>query len=320
MYRDRERRHAMRADRIQVDHRRQGPFRYAGYDSGMSSTAPSQPLSDGRVRSRRELGSVANALRLVELLARTTDAGVTDLARQLGISKASVDRLLTTLVSAGFVEQDPQSRRYRLSLKIVLIAEAVRGRIGIVDVARPRLLALSDEVQEAVNLGVLVDGALVFAEMIPSTHVFRFEPRPGTALPAYCTSAGKTLLAFVTAAKLDRYLATVVPARHTSATLTTVARIRAELEEIRRVGYALDRGELIEEAWCVAAPVLGGDGLAVAAVSVTMPRSHFELKRESVIAAVTVAARDIGDRVALVGVSAPTSPTSSPATPSWSGH
>lgn len=248
---------------------------------------------------RRELGSVANALRMLEALAVATDAGVSELARDLAISKASVDRLLTTFASAGFVERDPVSRRYRLSLKIAMLAESVRSRTGIVELARPHLRALSEQVREGVNLGVLVDGALVYAEVIPSAHVFRIEARPGMALPAYCTAAGKALLALLPADQLDAYLAELEPLQHTPTTLTSAARIRAALDEVRRAGYAIDHGEMLEEAYCVAAPVLDRDRRGLAAVSVTVLRSQFEAKRDELITAVTATARDIAEDPAL---------------------
>lgn len=252
-------------------------------------------------RRQRELGSVANALRMLELLARTPEAGVTELARSLAISKASVDRLLTTLVGAGFVEQNADTRRYRLSFKIAVLAEGVRSRMGIVEIARPYLRRLAERVHEGVNLGLFLDGALVYADTIPSTQPFRIEPRPGIALEPYATGAGKALLAFMAPDAREAYLAGLSPVAHTSTTLTSVPAIRAELERIRHDGHAFDRGERIEEAWCVAAPVLGRDGVAVAAVSVTATRSHFEAKREALVTAVRATAAEIGVRVAAAG-------------------
>ncbi|MGH2859342.1 MAG: IclR family transcriptional regulator [Solirubrobacteraceae bacterium] len=247
---------------------------------------------------RRELASVARAMRLLEILAHEPDAGVTELAQRLQVAKASVDRLLTTLAAAGFVERDAHTRRYRLTLKIAVLADGVRSRTGIVQLARPHLHALSERVQEAANLGVFLDGALVYADTIPSASLFRIEARPGTTLPAYCTAAGKALLAFMSPEQLDNYLDGLDPVRHTRSTLTTTAKIRTELKAIRRAGYAIDRGELLDEAWCVAAPVLGERRLALAAVSATAPRSHFEAKRDDLISAVIATARDISGLVA----------------------
>lgn len=289
-------------------------FRYAGYALRSMNTGGQRSSDAIRSRSEsRELASVANALRMLELLAGARDAGVSEMARQLGISKASVDRLLMTLRSAGFVEQDPRTRRYRLSFKIATLGEAVRSRAGIVDLARPRLRALSELVREGVNLGVFADGVLVYVDLIPSTHIFRIEARAGTTLPAYCTAAGKALLAFMAREGLDAYLADLVAIQHTPSTLTTAAALLAELEEIRRSGYAVDHGELLEEAWCVAAPVFGRDELAAAAVSITAPRSHFQVKSAELIAAVSAAARDISDMAMLAGTFEPQQASIAPA-------
>lgn len=247
---------------------------------------------------------MGNALRMLETLATVPDAGVSELARELHISKASVDRLLSTLITAGFVERDPSTRRYRLSLKIAVLAENVRSRTGIVELARATLERLSDKIHETVNLGVVLDGALVYADTIPSGHIFRIEVRPGTALPAYCTAGGKVLLAYATPERRDEYLADLVPIQHTPATLTTTAAIRAELEEIRSCGYGLDRGEMLEDARCVAAPVLGSAGAPLAAVSVTAPKSHFDAKGDELIAAVIAAASDISAEATALGITA----------------
>lgn len=244
-----------------------------------------------------ELSSVTNSLRLLEELAAVPEAGVSELARGLGVSKSTVDRILRTFAARGFVEQNPETRRYRLSLKIAALAEGVRSRTGIVEVARPFLKELDDRLQEGANLGVFLEGSLVYADSITSGQIFRIAARPGTTLPAYCTGAGKALLAFLPPDRLDRYLEELTPERHTANTLTTIPAIRAALEEIRRDGFALDRGELLEEAFCAAAPILGADGTATAAISITATQSHFESKREEIIAAVREAAAKISELV-----------------------
>jgi len=240
-----------------------------------------------------ELSSVANALRVLELLAEAPKLGVSDVARRLELSKASASRLLSTLRSFGFVEQDADSRRYRLTLKIAVLAEHVRSHLNIVDVARPHLTELANDLHEGANLGVLLNGALVYADTIPSGHIFRIEVRPGTAVPAYCTGAGKVLLAHLGSDELDPYLEHVRFERHTSTTITDAAALRAELERVRQKGYAIDRGELAEESWCAAAPVRGRAYTVVAAVSVTAPKSRFREKRDAIVEHVVATAQAI---------------------------
>lgn len=249
-------------------------------------------------RSDRELGSVANALRLLEVMAWQPDAGVSELARSLQLSKSSVDRLLTTFVRAGFARRDQATRRYSLTVKLVGLAEGVRRRLSIGDIARPHLARLAEAARETVNLSVYSAGSLVYVEVIPSTHTFQIELRAGTVLPAYCTAAGKAILAFSPASDVEAYLAALVAVPYTAATLTTPAELRAELHQIRALGYAIDRGEMLAEAWCAAAPVLDSGRRPMAAVSVTSPRSRFTANQDELTGLVATTAAAIAREVA----------------------
>lgn len=242
--------------------------------------------SDTPARADRGLGSVANALRLIEALATTAEAGVSELARELQLSKPSVDRLLTTLVSAGFVEQNNATRKYRLTVKLVSLADSVRPRIRFIDIARPYLVELSEQFHETVNLGVLSGEAILYADTIPSSQMFRIDVRPGSRLPAYCTAMGKAILAFSEPAKTAAYLRSFTPIAYTPHTVPNVATLREQFAEIMRTGYAIDNGEILEEACCIAAPVLDSSGHAIASVSITAPRSSFHKKLAELTATV----------------------------------
>lgn len=229
----------------------------------------------------------------MEVMARLPQAGISELARTLRLSKASIDRLLSTLTYEGYAEQDPDTRKYRLSVKIVALAVSVRARSNIVEIAKPYLTELADQVHEGVNLGTFMDGSLVYLDAIPSTYTFSIEAKPGVMLPAYCTGAGKAILAFSRPEVIDSYVADLEPVAHTPFTLTSHTLLRDDLTAIRHAGFAEDRGELLEEAWCVAAPVLAGNGFAIAAVSITAPRSRYAARRAELVSAVTATARRI---------------------------
>ena len=218
---------------------------------------------------------------------------MSSLARTLGVSTGTVDRLLNTLAAVGYVEQSPMTRRYRLTLKLAALGERVRARLGVIEVAHPHLVALAAELREGVNLGVLVDGALIYADSIPTDHLFRIEARPGTSLPAYCTAAGKVLLAHQPPDALEAILDEITFEQHTDATLADAAALRAELARVRRDGHALDRGELLAEAWCAAAPVFADDGTVACAISATSVQSRFARKHDEIVADVMASARDI---------------------------
>ncbi|MFI6348159.1 IclR family transcriptional regulator [Streptomyces sp. NPDC050560] len=263
----------------------------------MPSESPGSGLASAR--SDREITSVANAMRLIEALGRQPTGGVSDLARDLALSKPAVDRLLSTLMSSGYVEQDEQTRRYHLTMKLVAIANSVKDRTGLIELARPRLAELAEAFHETVNLGTLHQGSIVYAATIPSQQLFRIEPVPGSEVPAYATALGKAVLAHSPEAERDRYLRDVRPVPFTRFTATSVAELRQRLDRARADGYALDDGELVEEVCCAAAPVIGGDGNAVAAVSVTTIRSTFAKSGDQIVQAVIETARAISESMVM---------------------
>ena len=249
---------------------------------GASVAEAVEPPAAAR-REQRELGSVGNALRLLEALSTMSEAGVSELSRLLGLSKPAIDRLLTTLMGSGYAEQDPDTRKYRLTIKVVAIADAVRSRITLRQLARPYLVGLAERTRETVNLGVYSDGSVMYLDKIPSQDVFRIEIRPGTMLPAYCTALGKAMLAHMPEDRVAAYLERLNAVSYTALTTVDAPRIRAELAEVRRLGYAVDEGEILPDVCCVATPILDRGGEAIAAVSVTMPASRFAEKRDETV-------------------------------------
>ncbi|MFG1922262.1 IclR family transcriptional regulator [Cryptosporangium sp. NPDC048952] len=260
-----------------------------------SDSVPEEPTT---ARRDREVASVANAMRLIEALGRRDDSGVSELARELALSKPSVDRLLSTLMTAGYVEHVADTRKYRLTMKLVAVANAVKDRTGLIDVARPYLLQLADEFSETVNLGTLHQGSIVYADSVPSRQIFRIEPRPGSEFPAHATAMGKAVLAFADQDVRERYLRDFRPLPFTPNTTTTVADLRARLHLARERGYALDEGELVEEVYCVAAPVLSPEGRAMAAISVTTIHSTFTRSGDEITKAVVNVARRVSEELA----------------------
>lgn len=250
-------------------------------------------------RRDREVASVSNAMRLIEVLGRVDASGITELARELELSKPAVDRLLSTLMSGGYVEHVAEGRKYRLTMKLVAVANSIKDRTGLVDLARPKLVELAEMFHETVNLGTLHRGAIVYADSIASRQMFRIEPMPGSEHPAYCTAMGKAVLAFSPADEVDNYLRDFRPVPYTRFTAATAGELRERIEKARIDGYAIDDGELVEEVCCVSAPVLDPNGRALAAISITTIRSTFTRSGEQITKAVVEAARQVSEAVAL---------------------
>jgi DNA-binding IclR family transcriptional regulator len=241
----------------------------------------------------------------VERVAATLDAlalapeglGVTELAAALGVHKASASRLLGTLAGRGLVERDPATRRYHLGARFVSLAGAAIRRLPVVSQARPELEQLTRQSSETTNLAVLDRFHVVFVDqVVPATEVV-MPSWIGRRTPAHASSSGKVLVAFGDPALREALLARPLEPV-TSATITDPARLRAELDEARRRGYARSVGESVAGLVTLAAPVMA-NGRALAAVSVSGPRARLPGRDHAHLARLVMdAAVAVGHRVA----------------------
>ncbi|MDQ7844671.1 MAG: IclR family transcriptional regulator [Armatimonadota bacterium] len=222
----------------------------------------------------RPLQAVDRALRLIDLLADGSPRlGVSDLARKTGWSKAVVFRLLRTLEAHGYVLQD-EARRYQMGTKPLQLAGAVLRRLGLPQVARPAMLALSERTGESVVLTVPTPGGIICLDTVDSPQQLRATFRVGRVIPWHAGAAGKLHLAYLMPKRARAILAGRLP-RYTERTVTDPARLREELRRIRRQGYAFTVGELDPGVAAISVPVLDWRGEMVAAISLGGPAPRF---------------------------------------------
>lgn len=202
--------------------------------------------------------------------------GVNEIALLLGISKSSVSRLLATLEEEQIVRRALDSDRYQLGLGLLDLAGVLINQLDVRSAALPHLRALTNTTQEAVSLAVLdgVETVLVEHLSSPSPHPIGYFGRIGHRTPAYCSSGGKALLAFVDEEQL-RPILTGAFRQYTSHTLTSGDALLAQLAEVRLLGYSVNRAEYWEGVAGVGAPIFDIHGAPVAAVSVVGPSLRF---------------------------------------------
>jgi DNA-binding IclR family transcriptional regulator len=219
--------------------------------------------------SRERVATLGRSLALLDALADGGELGTNELARRVGTTPSTVSRQLGTLVEARLVEHVPGSGRYRLGLRVVELATSVLARLDVRTVARPHLEALVEEVDETATLSVPGDPDAVTVDFVRSRQYVQGATRVGRPSIAHATAAGKAMLAFtgrVPAAPLARY---------TERTVVDAAVLEAELERIRRRGYAEAFEERELDLNAVAAPVHGAGGELAAVVSLHGPARRF---------------------------------------------
>ncbi|HUZ02517.1 MAG TPA: IclR family transcriptional regulator [Thermomicrobiaceae bacterium] len=226
--------------------------------------------------SRRSVQSVERALTIVHLLADSGSGGtVSQLARQLGVHKSTASRLLATLENAGMVERDEATGIYRLGLDVVALSGTVLGRLEILHVADPVLRRLAETTQETVNFTIRYRDKVMNVQQIPGPNVLRSFDWVGKTALLHRGAGSKALLAYLPADELRAYLDSPLVAHLDGSR----RHLEQELEEIRRTGFAVNRGEINPDVFAIGAPIFDGLGRCRASVSVAGSRTAFSDER-----------------------------------------
>ncbi|MCX2725485.1 IclR family transcriptional regulator [Roseibium salinum] len=216
------------------------------------------------------IGTVGKALEVLDRVAAVgRPVRFSELLAKSSHPKATLYRLLQTLVSQGMLVYDDQRQTYSLGIRLVRLAHAAWRQSSIAPIARPFVKALAETVGETVHLAQLDSGQVLYVEKRNAADPIDMFSQAGKVGPAYCTGVGKALMAFLGAAELDDVLKKQSFYRFTPATLTSEEALRADLARIREDGIAFDREEHEPGIICIAAPILSSKGRPVGALSVT---------------------------------------------------
>jgi DNA-binding IclR family transcriptional regulator len=212
------------------------------------------------------------AFQILDVLAdESAGIGLTDISDRLKLHKSTVHRLITVLENSRFVEKNAVTAKYNLGARLMELGLSAVSRLDVYEVAGPYLRELVKETGETAHLAVLREGQVVSLINVESSQTLRTPTTVGTRNPAYCTSTGKAMLAFTAPEQLDEFLRRETFSSYTRKTITSRARFKAELVEIRAKGYAMDDEEREPGLRCIGAPVWDSSGVVVAAISVAGP-------------------------------------------------
>jgi DNA-binding IclR family transcriptional regulator len=241
--------------------------------------------------------SVERALAILDILARSGEAGVTAIATELGVHKSTAFRLVTTLEQGGLVEQSEERGKYRLGMGVLRLAGATTARLDLVQEARPITRRLAASTGETVNIAVLADRAALYLDQAAGSSALQSHNWVGQHIPLHATSNGKVLLSGLDEADLTRTLGDELPA-FTDATITDPEQLRKEVAEVGERGYATAVDELEVGLTAVAAPIRNAHGDVIAALSVSGPTFRLDGERLThVVPALLAAAREISYRL-----------------------
>lgn len=245
-----------------------------------------------------DLESVDLIFRLLEHLAGAREPrGVSEVARELGISKPRAHRHLRALVQRGYARQDARTDGYEIGIKLLVLGEAVRDRFDVARAIRPVMGPLREATGLAVTASTLSEGAVTVIEMLQGRTLIEFGIRPGSQLDFHASAHGLIALAFGEASLLDDVLARPLRA-WTERTIVDPAAVRAHVDEVRRRGWATAVDAVQIGVNALAAPVFDYRGDWRGAVALVGATQFIpELPSEALIGQVTGAAAEASRRL-----------------------
>ena len=246
--------------------------------------------------------SVDRALLALEILARRGEAGVTELAADIGVHKSTAFRLVAALEERELVEQAHDRGKYRLGFGILRLANAVSGRLAVTQQGREICEQLAAAIGETVNIAVLRSHYAVNVDQARGPSAVGTHNWVGELTPLHATSSGKILLAHMAPEARRELLETAGLPRFTEHTIISIDRLNDQLKSVADDGYVVSLEELEHGLNTVAAPIRDHTGVVIAALSVSGPVYRLTAQRAEEIAPTVVsAATQIGRRMGYPG-------------------
>ena len=241
--------------------------------------------------------TVDRALHLLQHIVHQGSLTVNQAAACVGTSRSSAQRLLSSLSSAGLIERDPDSGRFRPGDEFLRLAARVLATTDIRRAAADSMRTLAARWREAVTLCLrLSNNHALYFDRIPSPRRLQYVVPLGETARLHAGSSGRAILAYMQPEEIDDALSPPLEA-YTPGTLTDPTAVRETLAEIRVQGYAISYSERIEDAVGVAAPIFDAHGKPVASLLISIPLVHLDDLPDLTI--VGKAVREEADRVSL---------------------
>jgi IclR family transcriptional regulator, pca regulon regulatory protein len=247
-----------------------------------SKTSPDPAWSVPSLREPRYSQSLERGLAILSCFTPTRPVlGIADIADHLGMSRSTTHRYVITLVALGYLEQGA-SRKYRLGLRVTDLGMSALNSTGLREHSHPYLQELRQRTSYTVSLAVL-DGSDVL--LVNRARSFRrgqsdieLDLHAGSRLPAYCTSMGKLLLAYLPDSLQRELFSSMKLTKRGPNTITSKKALRDELDEVRTAGFAVNDEELLPGLYSISTSVRNSEREVVAAIAMAAPRSAISLQ------------------------------------------
>lgn len=235
-------------------------------------------------------GVVAKALHILEYVGLSGHMSLAELKEKTGLPRSTLHRLVKVLVDERFLVRSGQSN-YRCTLKLWRIGALSADYDLVGERVQPVLRALAESTGETAHYAVYEEGWSVYVAKSDAPHPLRAGAQVGGRSPAHASATGKAILAW----RDDEEIRGVgrVAQRYTTSTIVGAEDLSREMERVRKVKYAVSRGEWYDEIWSVAAPIVDVRGGVASAIGIAGPADRFKLHLNAYTDAVMRAAQGL---------------------------
>ncbi len=252
-----------------------------------------------REKTNYIIQSVSHALDVLEQFSgRHEELGVTELSKRLKLHKNNVFRLLATLESRGYIEQNKATENYRLGIHCLQLGQTYITQLGLLRQAHPIIESLADAAGETAFVAVLRKASVVPLDAVEANRPVRLTTRVGEALPLHCTAAGKVQLAYISDADLRDALIEGLP-RFTDRTIVDRQVLQQQLRTIAERGFSVEVGEHIPEVHSIAVPIRDYTRNVVGSLAVSGPAHRMNNDRieKEIVPLMQKASQDLSSRL-----------------------
>jgi len=251
-----------------------------------------------REKSNYIIQAVAHALDVLEQFHTDAELGVTELSKRLTLHKNNIFRILATLESRGYIEQNRSTENYRLGTQCLQLGQTYIQHMGLLQQAKPVMLDVVQTCRETVYVTVMRQGKVVPIDMVEPDQAVRIVSHIGESLPLHCTAVGKVHLAFETGEEAQRSLPDSLDV-HTEKTITDHGTLKSQLSEVFQNGYAIENGEHLADVQTVAVPIRDYTRTVVGSLAVSGPayRIGTERLQQELVPLVIQAGKDLSSRL-----------------------
>ena len=246
--------------------------------------------------------TIDRAIDIIELLSTEKDGmGVTDIGKRLDLHKSTVHRLLNALAERGYIEKEPKHGYYKIGLKFIEITSLYLNKLELKTEAQPYLRRLAEIAGQPVHLAILDGGEAVYIEKIEALNSMRMYSQIGKRVPVHCSAIGKVLLSGLEKNSIDALLDKYEFVSLTKNTIITKKELVRQVQDVRKLGFAVDDEEHEQGVRCIAAPVYDYTGKIIAAVSVSGDKRIIEKNKDEEISMYVIgAAGEISKRMGYI--------------------